>query len=48
MTPAWFLLALLVLNLGACAVFLMRAQLAWALIYFGAALIQTGCIWASR
>lgn len=45
MTPAWFILSLLLLNLGACLSFLTRANYPWALIYGGAALIQAGCLW---
>jgi len=40
-----FVLALLVLNLGASVTFLAGGNLPWALIYFGAGLIQVGCLW---
>lgn len=47
--PAWwFIASLLALNGMACAAFIWERQWPWALIYFGAALIQTGCLWASR
>ncbi len=49
--PAWFVVALLCLNLGAAGAFLCcrpPAQRPWALIYLGAALIQTGTLWLMR
>lgn len=43
-----FVIALLAMNLGACLVFLFRGNFSWALIYFGAALIQTGSLWLTK
>lgn len=48
MTPAWFLWALLLLNVGASLAFLGQRNLAWSVIYAGAATIQAGCLVASR
>lgn len=44
MTPAWFILALLLLNLGAASAFALERNLPWAMIYVGAAIIQAGCL----
>lgn len=43
-----FLWLLLLANLGAMGVFAGQGKGAWAVIYAGAALIQAGCLWASR
>lgn len=48
MTPAWFLWALLLFNVGASLAFLVQQNLAWAIIYAGAATIQAGCLMANR
>lgn len=40
-----FVVGLLVMNLGASVVFLFRGSYPWALVYFGAFLIQCGCLW---
>jgi hypothetical protein len=48
MAPSWFILALLLLNLGAAVSFWLQGNLAWALIYCGAMQIQVGCLLASR
>jgi len=43
-----FVVCLLTLNLGASAVFGWQGNYPWALIYFGAGLIQVGCLWVNR
>ena len=48
MTPALFLWTLLLLNLGASVAFGMQNNPPWCTIYLGAAIIQAGCLWASR
>ena len=48
MAPTWFMLALLVLNLGAAAAFLTQRNGPWTLIYLGAGMIQLGCLLAKR
>lgn len=48
MTPLWFIGLLLCANVGAAVTFAFVRNYPWALIYAGAALIQTGCLWASR
>lgn len=48
MTPRWFILTLLVLNLGASLAFAGQREWAWSLIYAGAAVIQAGCAWMTR
>ena len=40
MTPAWFILTVLVCNVGAALVFAWQREWPWALIYAGAATIQ--------
>lgn len=47
-SPAWFIGALLVLNLGASVACFASRNWSWALIYAGAALIQVGSLWAVR
>ena len=42
MTPSWFILSLLALNVGACVTLAVKGSWPWALIYAGAAMIQTG------
>ena len=47
-SPLWFLLTLLVLNLGASVSFAWQQNYPLAVIYLGAALIQTGTVWWMR
>ena len=44
MTPIWFILALLLLNLGASLAFAWQREWSFCLIYFGATIIQTGTL----
>ena len=46
--PVWFVLTLLGLNLCAAMSFAWRQEWPFALIYLGAALIQTGTVWWMR
>ena len=39
---------LLVLNLGAALWYVSQHRWPWVLIYVGAAVIQLGCLWATR
>lgn len=43
-----FILSLLALNVGACVSLAWQQRWPWALIYAGAAMIQTGCYWLVR
>lgn len=43
-----FIVGLLLMNLGASFWFFGKGEYPWALIYFGASLIQTGCLWVSK
>jgi len=48
MAPAWFITALLILNLGAALAFSSQRNGPWTLIYLGAGVIQLGCLWAKK
>jgi len=48
MSPAWFLLILLLLDLGATFAFAGQRDWPCVLIYGGAALIQAGSLWLIR
>ena len=42
--PVWFILTLLVCNLGAAVAFAWQREWPLAMIYLGAAIIQTGTV----
>lgn len=46
--PAWFILMLLICNLGAAVTFAWQREWPWAVIYGSAAGIQLGCWWLTR
>ena len=48
MVTSWFILSLLALNVGACLTLLAQGRYPWALIYAGAAMIQTGSWWLTK
>lgn len=43
-----FVIGLLLMNLGASGWFICKGDPAWGLVYFGAGLIQVGCLWVNR
>ena len=48
MAPAWFILTLLLCNLGAAIAFAAHRDWPWCVVYSGASLIQAGCWWMTR